>query len=58
MKKKSFFAILISILVFAGGIVGTIFLIRGNTWIGIPFVWIVTLGVWAEAINIIVHDYK
>ena len=58
MKKKSFFAILISILVFAAGIFGTIFLIKNGTWLGIPFVWIVTLGVWAEAINIIVHDYK
>ena len=58
MKKKSFFAILISILVFAAGIFGTILLVKNNSWIGIPFVWIVTLGVWAEAINIIAHDYK
>lgn len=58
MKKKSFFAILISIIILGAGVVGTIFLARSGTWLPIPFVWMAILGAWAEAINIIVHDYK
>ncbi len=58
MKKKSFIAVLISILVFGAGIGLTILIARDGHWLGIPFLWMGVLAVWAEAINIIVHDYK
>lgn len=58
MKKKSFIAVLISILVFGAGIGFTILIARDGYWLGIPFLWMGVLAVWAEAINIIVHDNK
>lgn len=58
MNKKSIIALLVSFVLLGVGIFLTYVFVKSGTWIVIPFIWILILAGWAEAINIIVHDYK
>lgn len=53
--KTKLLVILSTIICFGLGAWLTVVLLRDGIWIGVIFLWMGVLAVWAESVNLIIH---